>query len=278
MTAPTIGFIGLGAMGEHMSANLVKSGWRVVGYDTRAEQLDAVATRGVEAAGSCAEVAAAADEIVISMVRDVPQTETALFGDDGVVTAGLERTVIVMSTLGPLPLSRLVGPAENAGLALVDAPVMSGTVPQAIDASLRIVVGAEPARYEQVHPVLAAIGEPIHVGNELGLGQAAKLVNQIMMAVAMAGTLEGIALAHDYGIDVEAILPILMQGTATSWAVQNLDHVQRIWHQPGDPVDLIYKDLGEVMAAAASRHLHLPVAGATFSAFSRPWHDNNDRA
>jgi 3-hydroxyisobutyrate dehydrogenase-like beta-hydroxyacid dehydrogenase len=268
----TIGFIGLGAMGEHMSANLVQDGWRVVGYDRRTEQMDAVVERGVNVARSCAEVAAAADEVIISMVRDVPQTETVLFGEDGVVAADVERTVILMSTLGPLPVSRLAATAEQAGLTLVDAPVMSGTIPQAIEASLRIVVGAAPHLYGRVEPILAAMGEPLHVGPQLGLGQAAKLVNQVMMAVAMAGTLEGITLARDYGIDVGTILPILLHGTASSWAVQNLDHVERIWHKPGDPVDLIYKDLGEVMAAAASRHLYLPVASATFSAFSRPWH------
>jgi 3-hydroxyisobutyrate dehydrogenase-like beta-hydroxyacid dehydrogenase len=227
--------------------------------------------RGVDIVDSCAEVAGAADQIVISMVRDVPQTEAVLFGDAGLVEAGVERTVVIMSTLGPLPLGRMAMPAERAGLSLVDAPVMSGTIPQAIDATLRIVVGASPDRYGTVRPVLEALGEPLHVGDQLGLGQAAKLVNQTMMAVAMAGTLEGVALARDYGIDIDALLPILTTGTASSWAVQNLQHIQRIWSQPGDPVDLIYKDLGEVMSVAADRHLHLPVVAATFTSFSRPW-------
>jgi 3-hydroxyisobutyrate dehydrogenase len=258
-------------MGEHMASNLLDAGWTVVGFDTRAVQVAACAERGVEVAGSSAEAAAAADEIVISMVRDIHQTEDVLFGDSGVASAGVERTVVLMSTLGPLPLGRLVEPAESAALSLVDAPVMSGTIPQAIDASLRIVVGAPPDRYERVREVLAAMGKPLHVGDELGLGQVAKLVNQTMMAVAMAGTLEGVAVARDYGISLDALLPILTTGTASSWAVQNLEHIERIWSTPGDPVDLIYKDLAEVMAVAGSRHLHLPVAGATFNAFSRPW-------
>jgi 3-hydroxyisobutyrate dehydrogenase-like beta-hydroxyacid dehydrogenase len=269
----TLGFIGLGAMGEHMAANLVSSGWHVVGHDRSPDRCRTAADRGVDVVGSCAEAAAAADEVVISMVRDVPQTEHVLFGEHGVATTGEGRTVILMSTLGPLPLARMIAPAEAAGMALVDAPVMSGTIPQAVDATLRIVVGCPATRFEQLRPVFDVMGTPLHVGEELGLGQAAKLVNQTMMAVAMAGTLEGVALARDYGLEVEALLPILTEGTASSWAVQNLDHIERIWGQPGDPVDLIHKDLGEVMAVVGDRHLHLPVAAATFAAFSRPWTD-----
>jgi 3-hydroxyisobutyrate dehydrogenase len=106
--------------------------------------------------------------------------------------------------------------------------------------------------FERVGDALAAMGEPHHVGDAIGLGQVAKLVNQIMMSVAMIGTLEGAALARAYNIDVEALLPILTTGTASSWAVHDFDHIEQIGNTRATPWTSSSKDLGEVMAVAST--------------------------
>jgi len=267
----TLGVVGLGMMGGRMAANVVAAGTPVVGCDPDAGAAAVAAGAGVTVVDGPRAVAEAAD-VVLVVVRDRPQLAAVLDGADGVdgVLAVPGRTVAVASTVGPRHLAGLAGTVAAAGSALVDTPILSGSIGEAEAGTLVIVTAGPDEALARVEPLLAPCGTVTRVGAEVGAAQAAKLVNQVMQAVAMLGTLEGVALGEAFGVDLDALVPLLAEGSARSWAVQNLDRVRFIWDRPGDPLDLIYKDVANVVEEAADRHLALPVTTATFVAMMRP--------
>lgn len=267
--APVLGMVGLGMMGRRMAAKAVAAGHEVVGCDPDGTARDDAAAAGVSLAADPLEVAERCDVVGVA-VRDLPQLRDALLGRRGACAAGSTRVVVVMSTVGPRGLMELVPAVEAAGHALVDAPILSGSIGEA-EAGTLVFVQSGPAdacAAAEVH--LSTFGAVTRVGSTAGQGQAAKLVNQVMQAVAIAGTLEGVAFAEAFGLDMQTLLPLLQAGAATSWAVCNLERVQFIWNRPGDPLDLIYKDLAAVVDEAARGKLHLPVTTSTFVKFMRP--------
>jgi 3-hydroxyisobutyrate dehydrogenase-like beta-hydroxyacid dehydrogenase len=260
-----LGVVGLGMMGGRMAANVVASGTPVVGCDPDPTAAARAAGAGVTVVDGPQAVAEAA-EVVLVVVRDRPQLAAVLDG----VLAVPGRTVVVASTVGPRHLAGLAGTVAAAGSTLVDAPILSGSIGEAEAGTLVIVTAGPEDALARVEPLLAPCGTVTRVGAEVGAAQAAKLVNQVMQAVAMLGTLEGVALGEAFGVDLDALVPLLAEGSARSWAVQNLDRVRFIWDRPGDPLDLIYKDVANVVEEAADRHLALPVTTATFVAMMRP--------
>ena len=269
-----VGFVGLGEMGIPMAANLVKAGWGVVAFDTVAERVRDAERLGAQPASSCREVARAADGIVVSLVRTLPQTEAVLFGDEGLASAHRpELDVVVMSTLDPAAMADLADRATAEGMTLIDAPV-SGGKGGAEAGTLSIMLGGPPEAIERVRAVLECFGRNLFVlGARPGMGQAAKLANQVMLAAAMLGVAEGLTLARAFGLDASQVLPIISASTGNSWAAQNWEFVRRMWEQyaPGTTLDIVEKDLRSVASAATRMHLQLPVSATALEALHGAW-------
>lgn len=274
MTSEAIGFVGIGEMGLPMAANAVKVGWRVVGFDLDPERLRAAAAAGVEPAASCAEVARAAGRTVISMVRTLPQTESVLLGDGGLASARRETLdVLVMSTVAPSSMGQLAERAAAERLTVLDAPV-SGGVRGAEAATLAIMLAGDEAAAERVRPVLACLGKQVfYLGAEPGRAQAAKLVNQVMMGVAMAGTFEGLALAQAYGLEPAQVLEAVKAGTGSSWVLEHWDWMRSLWEDyvPGNALDILYKDLRALLEEASGKRIPLPITAIAFQRLLEAW-------
>src|SRR5262249_38686328 len=173
MAAPVaLGFVGLGVMGEPMCRNLArKSGAAVVAFDTRPEPLDALGRDGVARAASLADVAHRADVIFLCLPGE-PQVRAVCLGTTGLLSR-LRRgqTVVDMSTV-PVALARELEQACAArGVAFADAPV-ARTAQAARDATLSIMVGAEPALFDRLSPYLACMGSEITHCGPVGAGEA----------------------------------------------------------------------------------------------------------
>jgi 3-hydroxyisobutyrate dehydrogenase len=269
-----VGFIGLGEMGGPMAANLVKAGWRVVAFDVVAGRLRDAERAGVRTATSCREVARAADGIVVSIVRTLPQTETVLFGDDGLASARRPALdVVVMSTLDPGAMADLAGRAGPHGMTVIDAPVSGGKA-GAEAGSLSIMPSGPPEAIERVRAVLEIFGRNLFVlGERPGMGQAAKLANQIMLTAAMLGVAEGLTLARTFGLDASQVLPIIAASTGNSWAAQNWEIVRGWWERSAQStsLDVLEKDLRSVASAAARTQVQLPVSAAALTALRVAW-------
>jgi putative dehydrogenase len=270
----TVGLIGLGEMGLPMASRLVRGGWRVVGYDVHGPALERAVAAGVKRAASPAEVARAVDGTVVGVVRTLAQTEAMLFGADGLGSAnrpGLD--VAVMSTLNPAAMATLAERASGQGLTLVDAPVSGGRA-GAEAGTLAIMLAGESAAIERMRPVLELLGtKRFVVGERAGMGQAAKLANQVMLAAALLGVTEGLTLARAFGLDADAVLPIIGVSTGNSWAVQNWATARRLWeaYHPGATLDVLVKDLHSVQSCAVDAGLSLPVAACVLEQILEAW-------
>jgi 3-hydroxyisobutyrate dehydrogenase len=272
--ALTVGWIGLGEMGLPMAANLARAGYPVLGYDLDEARLAAAEEAGVSRASSASAAAAAAD-VVVTMLRTTAQTDALLVGDGGLVAdvpAGRQLDVVVMSTLAPEAMQSLATQARGR-LRIVDAPV-SGGVRGAEQGTLAIMAAGPPAALARVRPLFGVLGGSIfEVGGEAGLGQAVKLANQVMMALAMAGTIEALTLSRAYGLEDEAVCAAVAAGTGSSWVLEHWPWMRSLWesYTQGNALDILVKDIRAVLAQAETREVELPVTRLAFSRLLETW-------
>jgi 3-hydroxyisobutyrate dehydrogenase len=214
-----VGFIGLGNMGAPMAANLVKAGHQVIGYDVNANAVHALAAAGVRAAGSAAEAARGA-EVVITMLPAGEQVRAVWLHQGGLIEA-VQRAkplLIDCSTIDVASARAVTEAAGAAGLEMLDAPV-SGGVGGATAATLTFMVGGSEAAFARGQPVLQAMGRNIvHAGGP-GAGQAAKICNNMMLAINMVGVSEGFLLARKLGLDWDRLFQIASTSSGQSWAL-----------------------------------------------------------
>lgn len=221
MADQRIGFVGLGAMGKGMAANLIRAGFEVTVHNRTREKEEPFAEMGAARAATPAEAAADAD-VVITIVSDVPDVKEVICGPEGVlggVRSG--KIVIDMSTIGPKAAGEIAESCRGAGVRFLDAPV-SGGPSGAADGTMAIMVGGDEAALAEAMPVLQAMGRTIVRFGGCGAGQAAKLVNQVFCAANFAGAAEGLLLAERLGLDRQALIPALSGGAAGSWMLANL--------------------------------------------------------
>jgi 3-hydroxyisobutyrate dehydrogenase-like beta-hydroxyacid dehydrogenase len=140
--------------------------------------------------------------------------------------------------------------------------------------TLAIMLAGEPAALERMRPVLELLGTNRFVlGEQAGMGQAAKLANQIMLTAALLGVAEGLTLARSFGLDAGTVLPIIGVSTGNSWAAQNWTTARRWWeaYQPGTTLDILVKDLRSVQSCAEDAGLSLPVAAGVLERILGAW-------
>jgi 3-hydroxyisobutyrate dehydrogenase len=216
-----IGFIGLGNMGAPMAANLVKAGHRVRGYDVNAAAMQKLAPAGVELANSAADATRGA-EFVITMLPAGEQVREVWMHQGGLIEAvrDVAPLLIDCSTIDVTSARVVTEAAQEAGLEMLDAPV-SGGVGGATAASLTFMVGGSDAAFARGLPVLQAMGKTIvHAGGP-GAGQAAKICNNMMLAINMVGVCEGLLLARRLGLDWARLFQIASTSSGQSWALSN---------------------------------------------------------
>lgn len=254
-----IGFIGLGIMGRPMAKNLLKAGHKLVVYDIVRSGVDDVAASGAARGQSCADVASKSD-IVITMLPDGPDVETAVLGAGGVLEGARKGCIVVdMSSISPI-VSQKVGAACAAkGVEFLDAPV-SGGEPKAIDGTLAIMVGGEARVFDGVKPILEKMGSSVLLTGPVGAGNVTKLANQIMVACNIAAMGEALVLATRAGLDPEVVFNAVKGGLAGS-TVLNAKAPMVIGRnfKPGFRIRLHQKDLRNALLLAESAKVPLPL-------------------
>src|SRR5438132_1389874 len=196
-----LGFIGLGLMGKPMAARLLEAGYTVAVHNRSREVVHELATRGAIACTSGREVAACS-EVIITMLPDAPEVELVLLGPNGVLEGVVPGSVVIdMTTNNPEDSARLALCLHDKHVAMLDAPVSGGDV-GARHGTLSIMVGGPRETFEVCEPILKILGHKIvHVGHQVGMGSHAKLANQILVAVTLAGMGEALVYGAKAGID-----------------------------------------------------------------------------
>ena len=214
----TIGFIGLGNMGLHMAANLVKAGHTVRGFDIVAANLDAAKAKGVEAAASANEAAKECDAVVTMLPVGKHVIEVY---SGGILEAATKGTVFIdSSTIDVAAASQAHEMAAAAGMPSVDAPV-SGGVGGAEAGTLTFMVGGTDEAYEKAKPIIEGMAGKIVMCGAAGAGQAAKICNNMIMAVSMIGACEGFVLAEKLGLSHQALFDVVSTSSGSCWSVNN---------------------------------------------------------
>lgn len=260
---PTLGFVGLGAMGGRMAGRLMAAGYQVIGYNRTAQKAAALVEAGMTLAPSPRAVAEAS-EAVFSMVTDDAALRAVALGPDGVV-AGLAAgaTFVEMSTVSPALVRELAAAVAARGAALLDAPVSGSTV-TVEQGQASIVVGGDPHVLERVRPYLLAIGPTVtHVG-PLGLAKTMKIAINLGLAVQMLAFSEAVLLAEKSGIARERAVEAILKSVVASPMVKYrgplvLDMPQ----QPMFDVPMMQKDIQLALDLGRSLGVTLPVTALT---------------
>jgi 2-hydroxy-3-oxopropionate reductase len=262
-----VGFIGLGIMGTPMAGHLIKGGQEVYLY-SRSGVPEVLVAAGGRACASGKEVAEKAD-IIITMVPDTPDVETALFGENG-VAAGLSKgkVVVDMSSISPVETKEYAKKINEQGCDYLDAPVSGGDV-GAKNATLSIMVGGTQAAFDRVKPVFELMGKNITLVGENGDGQTCKVANQIVVALTIGAVAEGLLFAAKAGADPAKVRQALLGGLATSRILDILGErmIERTF-DPGFRIALHQKDLNLALSAARSLGLALPATATAQQLFS----------
>jgi 2-hydroxy-3-oxopropionate reductase len=210
-----VAFIGLGNMGTPLSRHLLNAGFNVSGYDVMKEKMSALEADGLRAASSPADAARDADAILTMLMR--PEIiRDVLYGEQGVVHGAKPGAVVVdMSTMSPAFQRERFAELEKRGFRPFEAPV-SGSVPHAEVRELTIMAGGDEAVFDELKPVFEAFGKNICYMGEAGKGTLMKLLTNLILAVNLAGLLEGLILGEKGGLKVERMLDILVTGAAFS--------------------------------------------------------------
>ena len=253
----TVGFIGLGAMGDPMALNLVKRGFSLVVHDVDPAKAERWRARGAVVVASAADVAARADRTVC-MVETTAQAEAVLAGERGIVhTARAGHIVACMSTIDPLVARRLAERLAQGGVAMVDAPVSGGTE-RAASGELSIIVGGAAETVAACQDIFRAMGAKVfHVGG-LGQGLAMKLVNNMLIQVNTVAVAEALVLGVKAGLDPQTIYDVVRTSTGTSFAFEmRAPRMLRRDFAPGGTVDISFKD--QELETAFAKQLGVPV-------------------
>lgn len=264
-----IGFVGIGAMGEHMARRIHDAGYPLTACAHRnRERLERLLAAGVTEAADPAAVAATSETVVIC-VPDAPQVEEVLFGPRGIAAgANAPRFIIDMSTISPVASQDFAQRLTAGGHRFMDAPVSGGPV-RAKDGTLTIMAGGAPEDFAYAEPLLKTMGTPTHLG-PVGMGETVKLVNQIMISNIMIANVEALTFAKKAGADVEAVRKVIATATGSNYLLENW--LPKTWFagtfEGGFALDLLRKDLGAALDAARAMKLPMPASASAYQVYT----------
>ena len=264
MTGPKLAFIGMGIMGSPMACNLLKAGYMVTVHSRTRSKATLALNAGAVWADSPADAAKYAD-VILTCVSDTPDVQKVLLDECGIIHTARPGTICIdHSTISPEATEQMAAQLAQKRITLLDAPV-SGGQKGAIEAKLSIMVGGDTHVFEQVRPVLGAMGTTITHCGPVGSGQKTKLVNQIMVIHTIMSMAEGLAFAMRAGLNMETTLAATTSGAASSRSLVNLaPKILAGDFAPAFKVDLQLKDLR--LVAEYARKIGQPLPGTALAA------------
>jgi 3-hydroxyisobutyrate dehydrogenase len=270
----SIAFIGVGNMGGPMARNLLKAGHTVRAFDLSAAMLDPVVSAGAARAVSANDAVKDAD-VVITMLP-AGQHVRSVYLDDGILSAAKTGTLLIDSSTIDIDSARTVhAAAEKAGFEFLDAPV-SGGVGGAEGGTLTFMCGGSETAFGRAKPVLEKMGQRIVLAGGAGAGQAAKICNNMLLAISMIGTCEAFVLAEKLGLDAQKLFEIASTSSGQCWSLTTYCPVpgpvptapSNRGYTGGFATGLMLKDLKLSQAAAQSAGAATPLGAEATQLYS----------
>jgi putative dehydrogenase len=265
---PSVGVIGLGAMGLGMAQSLRRAGFAPTVFDIVQSTAQAFATEGGVAAQSPKALGACCD-VVVSVVVNAAQTESVLFGHEGCATSLKPGSVFIMcSTVDPNFSAALQARLAELGILYLDAPI-SGGAARAAAGQITMMTAGEPKAYALADPFLNAMAAKVYkLGNQAGAGSKVKIINQLLAGVHIAAAAEAMALGIREGVDPASLYEVITNSAGNSWMFENrMAHVLAADYTALSAVDIFVKDLGLVLDTARSSKFPLPLTSTAHQMF-----------
>ncbi len=282
----SIGFIGVGNMGGPKARNLLKAGHDVRAFDLSAQALKAAVESGAKAASSAADAAAGTD-CVITMLPASQHVRGVYLDQGGILSVAKKGALLIYSSTIDIDSTRTVAAAaEKAGFAFLDAPV-SGGVGGAEAGTLTFMCGGSEDGFARAKPILETMGKKIVLAGAAGAGQAAKVCNNMLLAISMIGTCEAFALGEKLGLEAQKLFDIMSTSSGQCWSLTTYCPVPgpvptspaNRGYTGGFATALMLKDLKLAQAAAQSAGATTPLgaeAQQLYSLFAAKGHAGLD--
>ena len=262
-----VAVIGLGSMGYGMAQSALRGGQRVWGQDINPAQVEKFRAEGGEAS-DLGEAAASLDAVAV-VVLNAQQTETVLFGGDGIVGKLKPGTVVLACATVPPDFAReMEARCAEAGVHYLDAPISGGSV-KAAAGQLSIMASGTPEAFAAARPVLDAIAETVfELGDTAGAGSAMKAVNQLLAGVHIATMAEALTFGMTQGVSPDKFVEVISKCTGTNWMLENrAPHIVEGDYTPRSSVNIWPKDLGIVLDIAKSAQFSAPITAVALQQF-----------
>ncbi len=275
----TVAFIGLGNMGGPMAKNLVGAGFTVGAFDLSPVAIEKAKADGCTIYEDPRDASANAD-IIITMLPSGPIVESVYIHDQALLTAAKPQSLFIdCSTVAPENSRRVAKEAEAKNQRFIDAPVSGGTAAAAAG-TLAFMCGGEEADVQAAHVVLDVMGANIFHAGVHGAGSAAKLCNNMLLGIHMAGTAEALQLGINNGLDPKVLSDIMLKSSGCNWSLEKYNPVPGVMdkvpasndYQGGFMTNLMLKDLGLAIDAARTSSSAVPMGGLAQSLYTQLKH------
>jgi 3-hydroxyisobutyrate dehydrogenase len=262
-----VAFIGLGAMGSRMAANLQQAGFKLRLYNRDRAKTKALAEKGAEVAESPAAAVKGA-EFAVSIVSDDEATRAVMLGAQGALAGAAKGCIIIdSSTNTPATAREVAQAAAERGCAYLDAPV-SGSLKQAQGRELVFMVGGPQEAFDKAQPLFAAMGRMAKRAGGAGAGATVKLINNMLSGTMTAAVAEAVQIAEAAGIGKDAALEILGEGAAASRLLKSkMPMMFQRDFKPQFQLALMEKDLRYFLGMAQQLDRPAPIAALVRSQF-----------
>ena len=259
---PAVGLIGLGLMGRPMGMNLLKAGYPLTVWNRTSGRATDLVSAGARLAASAKDAAAASD-VLFTIVSDPPALEEVLWGANGAME-GLRRGSIYVdsSTVSPALERKIAAASAGRGVRFLDAPVTGGTW-GAEKGELIFMVGGDAATLKEAEPVLGALGKRwFHLGPN-GAGQTIKLAMNLILALQVDALAEALALVTGAGLPGEKLIEVMQSSMARAPVLDvKASMLLKGEYPPSFPLRLMHKDLGLALDLANLLGVALPATAA----------------
>ena len=211
-----LGFIGVGRMGIHMAGRLLDAGYAVRVFDTNETAMQRLEQRGAKRASSAADVASKCETVLVSLPTPDIVKAVAL-GKDGVIEGSKAKTFVDLSTTGPRVAKEVAEGLAKKGITAVDAPV-SGGPSGAEKGTLAMMIACPRPLAEELRPVIEVLGKFFYIGEQPGMGQTMKVINNLLSATAITITSEAMVMGVKAGLDPTTMLDVINAGSGRNTA------------------------------------------------------------
>lgn len=274
----TVGFIGLGVMGNSMAAHILEAGYPVLVYTRTKQKAEEILNKGAVWQETVKDLSEKAD-IIITMVGYPSDVEEIYLGENGILRHAKEGAFVIdMTTSKPSLAKKIAEKAKEKSIHALDAPVSGGDI-GARNGTLAIMAGGEKEAFEACLPLFSVMGENIQYQGPAGSGQHTKMCNQIAIAAGMVGVAEAMAYAEKSGLNPEQVLKSITTGAAGSWSLSNLaPRMLKGDFAPGFYVKHFIKDMGIALEEAelmGEEMLGLALAKSLYDKLSAQGEENS---